>query len=210
MVVQGGNRRQPAGSRLNWLLDDLVGRLTSVRMALVLSSDGLPMSVSEDVSREDSEHLAAVASGIHGLAKGVGTHFEAGSVRQTLVELDDAFLFVTAAGDGSCLAVMAASDADIGQIAYEMTLLVKRVGAAGQPVLTSDGRAAAPWRQPAAASRSFSSSCQPKLRSTALRQLRYSRSRVPSSIRGVHWVSRFQWDLSSSWSCHTPVARPAA
>ncbi|WBB60771.1 roadblock/LC7 domain-containing protein [Streptomyces sp. WMMC500] len=128
MVVQGGNRQQPAGSRLNWLLDDLVGRLASVRMALVLSSDGLPMSVSEDVSREDSEHLAAVASGIHGLAKGVGTHFEAGSVRQTLVELDDAFLFVTAAGDGSCLAVMAASDADIGQIAYEMTLLVKRVG----------------------------------------------------------------------------------
>ncbi|MFW6693183.1 roadblock/LC7 domain-containing protein [Streptomyces sp. MAR4 CNX-425] len=128
MVVQGGNRQQPAGSRLNWLLDDLVGRLASVRMALVLSSDGLPMSVSEDVSREDSEHLAAVASGIHGLAKGVGTHFAAGSVRQTLVELDDAFLFVTAAGDGSCLAVMAASDADIGQIAYEMTLLVKRVG----------------------------------------------------------------------------------
>lgn len=128
MVVQGGNRQHPAGSRLNWLLDDLVGRLASVRMALVLSSDGLPMSVSEDVSREDSEHLAAVASGIHGLAKGVGTHFEAGSVRQTLVELDDAFLFVTAAGDGSCLAVMAASDADIGQIAYEMTLLVKRVG----------------------------------------------------------------------------------
>ncbi|NED87443.1 roadblock/LC7 domain-containing protein, partial [Streptomyces sp. SID11233] len=43
-------------------------------------------------------------------------------------ELDDAFLFVSAAGDGSCLAVLAGPDADIGQIAYEMTLLVKRVG----------------------------------------------------------------------------------
>ena len=49
-------------------------------------------------------------------------------MRQTVVELEDAFLFVTAAGDGSCLAVLADADADVGLIAYEMTLLVKRVG----------------------------------------------------------------------------------
>ncbi|MFF7392780.1 roadblock/LC7 domain-containing protein [Streptomyces scabiei] len=113
---------------LNWLLDDLVERVASIRKALVLSSDGLPTGVSRDLTREDSEHLAAVSSGFHSLAKGVGRHFEAGSVRQTVVELDEAFLFVTAAGDGSCLAVLADSDADIGQVAYEMTLLVKRVG----------------------------------------------------------------------------------
>ena len=83
----------------------------------------------QDLTREDGEHLAAVASGFHSLAKGVGRHFEAGQVRQTVVELDEAFLFVTAAGDGSCLAVLADADSDVGQIAYEMTLLVKRVGA---------------------------------------------------------------------------------
>jgi len=114
---------------LNWLLDDLVARVASIRKALVLSGDGLPTGVSTDLTREDSEHLAAVASGFHSLAKGVGRHFEAGSVRQTIVELDDAFLFVTAAGDGSCLAVLSDSDSDVGQVAYEMTLLVKRVGA---------------------------------------------------------------------------------
>nr|WP_267132613.1 roadblock/LC7 domain-containing protein [Streptomyces smaragdinus] len=97
-------------------------------MALVLSGDGLAMGVSRDVEREDAEHLAALASGFHGLAKGISTRFEAGAVRQTVVELDEAFLFVTAAGSGSCLAVMAEAAADIGQIAYEMTLLVKRVG----------------------------------------------------------------------------------
>jgi predicted regulator of Ras-like GTPase activity (Roadblock/LC7/MglB family) len=121
--------RQPRGSgHLNWLLDDLAERVPSVRMALVLSGDGLPMGVSKDVEREDAEHLSALASGFHGLAKGVGAHFDAGGVRQTVVELDEVFLFVTAAGHGSCLAVLAGSDADIGQIAYEMTLLVKRVG----------------------------------------------------------------------------------
>ena len=113
---------------LNWLLDDLVRRVASIRKAIVLSGDGLPTGVSEELTREDSEHLAAVASGFHSLAKGVGRHFDAGNVRQTVVELDDAFLFVTAAGDGSCLAVLADAAADIGQVAYEMTLLVKRVG----------------------------------------------------------------------------------
>ncbi|GEB49923.1 MULTISPECIES: roadblock/LC7 domain-containing protein [Streptomyces] len=119
-----------AGSgELNWLLDELVERVGSIRKALVLSGDGLAKGASQGLTREDSEHLAAVASGFHSLAKGVGRHFDAGGVRQTIVELDEAFLFVTAAGDGSCLAVLSDEDADVGQIAYEMTLLVKRVGA---------------------------------------------------------------------------------
>ncbi|MFE5796102.1 roadblock/LC7 domain-containing protein [Streptomyces sp. NPDC056503] len=113
---------------LNWLLDELVQRVAAIRKALVLSSDGLPTGASKDLSREDGEHLAAVASGFHSLAKGVGRHFEAGRVRQTVVELEEAFLFVTAAGDGSCLAVLADADSDVGQVAYEMTLMVKRVG----------------------------------------------------------------------------------
>ncbi|MBY8885673.1 roadblock/LC7 domain-containing protein [Streptomyces sp. PTM05] len=121
----------PTGPKgeLNWLLDDLVDRVASIRKALVLSGDGLATGASKDLTREDSEHLAAVASGFHSLAKGVGRHFEAGQVRQTMVELDQAFLFVTAAGDGSCLAVLTDADSDVGQVAYEMALLVKRVGA---------------------------------------------------------------------------------
>ncbi|RNL73985.1 roadblock/LC7 domain-containing protein [Streptomyces sp. I6] len=114
---------------LNWLLDELVGRVGSIRKALVLSGDGLATGASKDLTREDGEHLAAVASGFHSLAKGVGRHFEAGRVRQTVVELEDAFLFVTAAGDGSCLAVLSDADSDVGLVAYEMTLMVKRVGA---------------------------------------------------------------------------------
>ena len=114
---------------LNWLLDEFVQRVGSVDKAMVLPGDGLPRGSSEGLSREDGEHMAAVASGFHSLAKGVGRHFEAGGVRQTVVELDEAFLFVTAAGDGSCLAVLANSDADVGLVAYEMTLMVKRVGA---------------------------------------------------------------------------------
>ncbi|WP_171172315.1 roadblock/LC7 domain-containing protein [Streptomyces sp. I05A-00742] len=121
--------RTAGNGKLNWLLDDLVERVGTIRKALVLSGDGLAAGSSADLTREDAEHLAAVASGFHSLAKGVGRRFDAGQVRQTVVELEGAFLFVTAAGHGSALAVLADADSDIGLIAYEMTLLVKRVGA---------------------------------------------------------------------------------
>ena len=113
---------------LDWLLDDMVLRVTEVRHAVVLSNDGLAVGASTALRREDAEHLAAVASGFHSLAKGAGRHFGAGGVRQTMVEMDEGFLFVAAAGDGSCLAVLTTATADIGLVAYEMALLVKRVG----------------------------------------------------------------------------------
>ncbi|MEU5519974.1 roadblock/LC7 domain-containing protein [Streptomyces sp. NPDC093250] len=123
--------RTTAGRRsgeLDWLLDDMVLRVTGLRHAVVLSNDGLAVGASEGLGREDAEHLAAVASGFHSLAKGAGRHFGAGGVRQTMVEMDDGFLFVAAAGDGSCLALLTAVTADIGLVAYEMARLVKRVG----------------------------------------------------------------------------------
>ncbi|MEU2183813.1 roadblock/LC7 domain-containing protein [Streptomyces thermolilacinus] len=125
---EGPTVRHHTSGDLDWLLDDLLARVREVRDAVVLSSDGLPVGASSGLGREDAEHLAAVASGFHSLAKGTGRHFGVGGVRQTMVELDDAFLFVVAAGDGSCLAVLSTASADIGLIAYEMARLVKRVG----------------------------------------------------------------------------------
>ncbi len=79
---------------------------------MVLSNDGLAVGASSGLDREDAEHLDAVASGFHGLAKGAGRHFGAGGVHRTMVEMDDGFLFVAAAGDGSCIAVLTGVTAD--------------------------------------------------------------------------------------------------
>lgn len=113
---------------LGWLLDELVRNVPKVRVALLLSNDGLAMASSSGTSREDGEHLAAVASALHSLAKGTSRHFEAGSVRQTMIELDGGFLFVVAAGGGTCLTVFADAGADIGFVAYEMARLINQVG----------------------------------------------------------------------------------
>ena len=115
-------------NHLTWLLDDLVERVPTAQQAVVLSADGLMMGASAALSREDAEHLSAMAAGFQSLAKGASRHFRAGAVRQTVVEMESAFLFVTAAGQGACLAVLAASEADLGLIAYEMAMLVTRVG----------------------------------------------------------------------------------
>ena len=78
------------------------------------------------------------------LARGASRQFRGGTVRQTIVEMEHGFLFVTAIGDGSCLALLSTAGADIGLIAYEMALLVVRVGEFLTPDLRAEMQAALP------------------------------------------------------------------
>ena len=113
---------------LDWLLANLIETVEHIHQAVIFSADGLVMGCSPGLAQEDAEHLAALASGVHSLARGAGQRFHGGNVRQTIIEMDAALLFITTAGQSTCLAVLAAPDADAGQIAYEMTVLVKRLG----------------------------------------------------------------------------------
>ncbi|GIJ34934.1 roadblock/LC7 domain-containing protein [Verrucosispora sp. WMMD703] len=113
---------------LDWLLDDLLERVPTARHAVVLSADGLLLGSSAGMDAADAEHLCALASGLSSLARGASRHLTGGPVRQTVVEMESAYLFVTAAGQGACLAVASDADADIGLVAYEMAMLVTRVG----------------------------------------------------------------------------------
>jgi predicted regulator of Ras-like GTPase activity (Roadblock/LC7/MglB family) len=127
-------------SELSWLLDDLTQRISGIRHAIVLSADGLAMGGSRELTREDTEHLSAISASSHSLALGAGRHFGLGGVRQTIIEMEGGFLFVTAAGQGARLAVLAADDAEVGMVTYEMALMVKRVG----EHLSAQPRGAAP------------------------------------------------------------------
>jgi predicted regulator of Ras-like GTPase activity (Roadblock/LC7/MglB family) len=117
-----------AVGELDWLLDNLAATIRGVRNAVVLSPDGLLLGRSPGLTKADGDHLAALAAGTQSLATSVGQKFGCGDVNQTIVEMDAALLFITPAGQGTCLALLADSDADAGQIAYEMAVLVKRVG----------------------------------------------------------------------------------
>src|SRR6266508_5787720 len=121
---------EAAPSDLTWLLNDLASRVAGVHEAVLLSDDGLLMAASGGLAQDDAEYLSAVAAGFQSLSRGAGRRFGGGLVRQTVIEMDSAFLFVTAAGRRSCLAVLSAGDCDVGLIAYEMAVLVQRVGTA--------------------------------------------------------------------------------
>ena len=116
------------GEQLDWLLDNLVSRVVNVREALILSRDGLVVAKSSNMGREQGDRLSALAAGVQSLARGAGQQVGGGEVRQIVIEMDSAFMFVMAAGQGTCLAVLASAEANVGVMAYEMAMLVRRMG----------------------------------------------------------------------------------
>ncbi|GAA2789891.1 MULTISPECIES: roadblock/LC7 domain-containing protein [Crossiella] len=118
---------QQPGS-FGWLITDFVRRVPGVAHAVVVSADGLMLAGSEGLPRDRAEQLSAVSSGLISLTAGAARCFEAGEVAQTVVEMERGYLFLMSISDGSCLSVLAAPNCDIGLVAYEMTLLVERVG----------------------------------------------------------------------------------
>lgn len=123
---------------LSWLVTTFVERVPRVAHAVVVSSDGLPMAYSEGFPADRVDQLAAIASGLTSLTQGAARIFEGGAVTQTLVEMERGLLFVMAISDGSVLGVLAASDCDMGLVAYEMALLVERVGRVLTPALRAE------------------------------------------------------------------------
>jgi predicted regulator of Ras-like GTPase activity (Roadblock/LC7/MglB family) len=119
---------ETAVGELDWLLDSLSWTVMGVRHAIILSPDGLSLGRSPGLSEYDADHLSALAAGAQSLARGAGQRFGYGEVNQTIIQMDAALLFITPAGRGTCLALLADSEANAGQIAYEMAVLVKRVG----------------------------------------------------------------------------------
>ena len=97
---------------LDWLLDGLVDQVAGTRHAVVLSDDGLVISRSQTIERADAERLAAIATGQQSLARGVGQLFSGGPVHQVIIEMADLWLFITAAGRGTHLAVVASQEVD--------------------------------------------------------------------------------------------------
>jgi predicted regulator of Ras-like GTPase activity (Roadblock/LC7/MglB family) len=118
---------------LNWLVTNFAERVPAVAHAIVVSSDGLPMAYSQGFPRDRAEQLAAVTSGLTSLTQGAAKMFDGGQVNQAVVDMEHGLLIVMAISDGSSLAVLAGDDCDMDLVAYEMSLLVVRVGDALTP-----------------------------------------------------------------------------
>ena len=113
---------------LDWVVSKFVDEVPNTAHAILVSADGLLMAASASIPDDRAEQVAAVSSGLASLAVGAARLFEGGAVLQTVVEMEHGFLLLMSVGDGSHLAVLTQDSADIGQVGYEMALLVDRVG----------------------------------------------------------------------------------
>ncbi|NJQ08344.1 roadblock/LC7 domain-containing protein [Streptomyces lonarensis] len=117
------------GSRLDWLLENLIERTPGARHALVLSRDGLKLCRTPELSEDQADQLAAISAGIQSLSHGASIEFGdgTGGVRQSMTEFYGGILFIVEAGSGAHLAVVATEDADPGMIGHNMNELVEQL-----------------------------------------------------------------------------------
>jgi predicted regulator of Ras-like GTPase activity (Roadblock/LC7/MglB family) len=125
------SRQAPAD--MSWLLANFADQVFGIAHVVAVSADGLLIGSSRGLPPDRAEQLAAVTAGLVSLSRGVSQCTDGGSILQTVVEMGSGFLFLMNIGDGSALAALAARNCDMGQVGYELTLLVDRVGTALAP-----------------------------------------------------------------------------
>ncbi|GAA2691820.1 MULTISPECIES: roadblock/LC7 domain-containing protein [Actinosynnema] len=114
--------------RFGWLVSNFADRVPGVAHAVVISVDGLLLTASEGLPEDRADQLAAIAAGVSSLTDSAARCFDGGGVKRSVVEMQHGIMLLMSIRDGSCLAVLAAPDADVGQVAYEMTVVVEQVG----------------------------------------------------------------------------------
>ena len=125
--------RPPTMHDMGWLLSNFADSVVGIAHVVAVSADGLLLASSRDLPPTRADQLAAITSGVVSLTDGASRMFSAGEVQQTIIEMDSGYLFLMSICDGSSMAVLAARSCDVGQVGYEMALLVERVGAALVP-----------------------------------------------------------------------------
>ncbi|MEW2084472.1 roadblock/LC7 domain-containing protein [Streptomyces sp. NPDC005283] len=138
---------------LHWLLSNFVEEVPGARSVAVVSSDGLLLLSSDPAQnagpatrgrpegpRGSSADLATIVSGIGSLTLGAAKLMDGGSVKQTMVAMDEGSVFVMSVSDGSLLGVHTAPDCDMSVVAYHMALFVGRAGHVLTPELRSELR----------------------------------------------------------------------
>jgi predicted regulator of Ras-like GTPase activity (Roadblock/LC7/MglB family) len=109
-----------------------------VHEAVAVSSDGLLMALSATKDKANAERLAAIVSGMTSLAGGAAQWYSLGGLNRVIVDMAEGYLLITSISNGSVLGVIADRSANLGTVAYEMTLFVNRAGGALSPKIIAE------------------------------------------------------------------------
>jgi predicted regulator of Ras-like GTPase activity (Roadblock/LC7/MglB family) len=128
-------------TQFNWLLNTFVKETSGVSDAVAVSADGLLMARSESLDEAGADQVAAIISGFVSLGQGAVRCFAFDDLNQIIIAMKGGYLFVSAIADGGCLGVVATPKCDIGNVGYQMALLVERCGDMLTPELIAELKA---------------------------------------------------------------------
>ncbi len=129
---------QTETEQFSWLLDNFVAATVGVEDALAVSADGIKLAASEGLPTATADQFGAITSGLASLTLGAARCFAEDVVHRVIIEMDRSYLLIVNITHGSVLGVVARKDADIGLVAYEMTVFAERAGRVLTPELISE------------------------------------------------------------------------
>ncbi|MCW3816262.1 roadblock/LC7 domain-containing protein [Micromonospora sp. DR5-3] len=103
-------------------LDGLVDRVPGAEFAVILSPDGLLLARSRQVTDDMAEQISSVVSGMYSLGLAATRVCATGALRQVVMQMSRAFVFVATTRGGAILTVRMGGEADVGDMAYEVAL----------------------------------------------------------------------------------------
>ena len=127
--------------QFNWMLNNFVKDTAGVTDAVAVSSDGLLMAKSNTLDEGGADQVAAIISGFVSLGQGATRCFGFDDLNQIIIAMKGGYLFVSAMGDAGCLGVVATPRCDIGNVGYQMAMLVDRCGEMLSPELVTELKA---------------------------------------------------------------------
>jgi predicted regulator of Ras-like GTPase activity (Roadblock/LC7/MglB family) len=121
-----------------FLLNNFITETVGIEDALAVSSDGIRLATSDGFPETTADQFGAIASGLSSLTLGAARLFAEENVHRVIIEMDRSYLLITNMTHGAVLGVVARKDADIGLVAYEMTLFAERAGRLLTPAIIAD------------------------------------------------------------------------
>lgn len=126
---------QNPGEAFAWLLNNFVDSTSGVTHALAVSADGIKLAHSSQLPTANADQFAAITAGLSSLIHGAANCFGESSVERVMIEMGNSFLLISNVSHGAVLGVISMKDADLGYVAYEMTLFAERAGSVLSPAL---------------------------------------------------------------------------
>lgn len=134
-------------SQVGFLLDQALQRVAHVRGVILLTTDGLERASNADLPRDVAQRMAAAACTAQAVCRSMGefvvppqetevrtgnsagpAHIVGATLLNVLIEFEQGYVLVTAAAEGSFLAVAAGREADLRQVGQWIQRLVDSVG----------------------------------------------------------------------------------